>query len=345
MASLLLLGGTQFVGRHLAEQALAAGHRVTLFHRGKTNPGLFPNAEHLHGDRALDLSALAGRTFDRVIDCCGYLPRVVRKSAAQLAGAAGHYTFISSVSVYRDIDAGGPPLTESSPVARIPDPTVEEITGDTYGALKALCEEAAVEAFGADRTWIVRPGLIAGPYDHTDRFTYWVLRAAGTEEFGVPGTPERRHPFIDVRDLAAWMLTLSFAGATGVHHAAGPNPDGRRGAGANDTGPAPTFGALLDTARSVLGGTARPVWIPADLVQNTPLPGRGYPLWFTGPGGREAHFDVDSSAAFARGLVVRPLADTIRDTAAWRRRDLDTRPLVAGPLPGEEAPLLARVRR
>jgi 2'-hydroxyisoflavone reductase len=341
MASLLLLGGTQFVGRHLAEQALAAGHRVTLFHRGRTNPGLFPDAEHLHGDRALDLSALAGRTFDRVIDCCGYLPRVVRMSAAALAPAAGHYTFISSVSVYRDIDAGGPPLVESSPVARIPDPTVEEITGDTYGALKALCEEAAVAAFGADRTWIVRPGLIAGPYDHTDRFTYWVLRAGGAGAFAVPGSPKRRHPFVDARDLAAWMLTRSFAGATGVHHAAGPNPDGRRGAGADDTGPAPTFGALLDTARSVLGGTARPVWIPEVRLAAASLPERGLPLWFTGPGGREAHFDVDSSAAFAAGLVARPLADTVRDTAAWRRPLLSERPLATGVPPELEAELLA----
>ncbi|MCB0116088.1 MAG: hypothetical protein KDD84_18440, partial [Caldilineaceae bacterium] len=158
--NLLILGGTVFLGRHLVEAALARGHEITLFNRGQHNPDLFPGVEKLRGDRDNDLAALAGRRWDAVIDTCGYIPRAVRQSAQLLADAVDHYTFVSSLSVYADFSKPG--IDESAPVGRIDDPTVEQVTGETYGPLKALCEEAA-EAAMPGRVFNVRPGLIVGP--------------------------------------------------------------------------------------------------------------------------------------------------------------------------------------
>src|SRR5918999_1590605 len=176
---LLILGGTGFLGRHLVEAALGDGHRPTLFNRGLSEPGLFPEVEKLEGDREGNLSALLGRRWDAVIDTCGYVPRVVRVSAGLLADAVEHYTFVSSISVYSDAIAPG--ADEEAPVRELPDPTVEEVTEETYGGLKALCERAAEEML-PDRVLNVRPGLISGPHDPTDRFTYWPRRVAAGGE-------------------------------------------------------------------------------------------------------------------------------------------------------------------
>src|SRR5918995_1251741 len=172
---LLILGGTGFLGRYLVEAALGEGHRPTLFNRGLSEPGLFPEVEKLEGDRDGDLSALQGRRWDAVIDTCGYVPRVVGASARLLADAVDHYTFVSSISVYSDDIALG--ADEGAQVRELPDPRVEEVTGETYGGLKALCERAAEEEIPG-RGLNVRPGLISGPYDPTDRFTYWPRRVA-----------------------------------------------------------------------------------------------------------------------------------------------------------------------
>ena len=172
---ILILGGTVFLGRALVEAALARGHHLTLFNRGKSNPDLFLRVEQLHGDRATDLHPLQGRHWDAVIDTCGYVPRIVRLSAEGLAPAAGHYTFISSLSVYADTSQPG--VDESAPVGTLQDETVEQVTGETYGPLKALCERA-VEQSMPGRALVIRPGLIVGPYDPTDRFTYWPVRVA-----------------------------------------------------------------------------------------------------------------------------------------------------------------------
>src|ERR687889_128817 len=172
---LLILGGTGFLGRHLGEAALGEGHRPTLFNRGLSEPGLFPEVEKLEGDRDGDLSALRGRRWDAVIDTCGYVPRVVGASARILADAVDHYTFISSISVYSDDIALG--ADEGAQVRELPDPTIEEVTGETYGGLKALCERAVEETMPG-RVLNVRPGLISGPHDPTDRFTYWPRRIA-----------------------------------------------------------------------------------------------------------------------------------------------------------------------
>ncbi len=186
---LLIIGGTVFVGRHLAEQALARGHAVTLFNRGRSNPDILPAAEHLIGDRNGDLEALRGRSWDAVVDTCGYHPREIRHMVAALDGAVGHYTFVSTLSVYPD-DAP-PGVTEASPVAELAgDPEETEVSGESYGPLKALCERELLERWrGA--ALVVRPGLIVGPYDRSDRFTYWPERMARAAKCWRPATPTR----------------------------------------------------------------------------------------------------------------------------------------------------------
>ena len=202
----LIMGGTGFLGRHLVEAALGEGHRVTLFNRGSSAPDLFPDVETIKGDRELDLSALSGRRWDAAIDTCGYVPRVVRASARLLADAVDHYTFVSSISVYPD--AMEPGSDEDAPVQELLDPTVEEVTAKTYGGLKAICEQAAEEEMPG-RVLNVRPGLISGPHDPTDRFTYWPRRISAGGEVLAPDSPERQVQFIDVRDLAAWIVRMS----------------------------------------------------------------------------------------------------------------------------------------
>ncbi len=234
---ILILGGTLFAGRHLVEIALRRGIEVTIFHRGQTNPQLFPTVERLYGDRDGGLTALEGRRWDAVIDTSGYLPRVVRASADLLSEAVDHYTFISTISVYADTSQQG--ITETAPVGVLEDPTTEERTGETYGPLKALCEQEA-EAALPGRVLTVRPGLIVGPYDPSDRFTYWPYRVAQGGEVLAPESPALPVQIIDVRDLAAWILDMVSAGRTGVYNATGA-------AGSL------TLGAVLETSQEVSG--------------------------------------------------------------------------------------------
>jgi nucleoside-diphosphate-sugar epimerase len=207
---LLILGGTAFLGRALVDDALGRGHELTLFNRGKTNPELYPEVERLQGDRDGDLTVLQGKTWDAVIDTSGYVPRVVGQSAELLADAVGHYTFISSISAYADFSQPG--ADENAAVGKLEDESVEEIDGDTYGPLKVLCEEV-VEKRLPGRTLIIRPGLIIGPHDPTDRFTYWPCRVERGGEVLAPGKPEKSVQFIDARDLAAWNLDMVEGGA------------------------------------------------------------------------------------------------------------------------------------
>ena len=200
---LLLLGGPRFLGRALTDSALERGHELTFFNRGTTNPGLYPEAERLLGDRASELSALAGRAWDAVIDTSGYLPAAVRAAAETLADS-GLYCFVSSVSVYADFTR---PTDEESPIAELGD-LGDEVTAESYGALKALCEEAVRGCF-SDRALVVRPGLIVGPHDPTGRFTYWPHRVARGGDVLAPGPSDRPTQFIDVRDLAEWTLTCA----------------------------------------------------------------------------------------------------------------------------------------
>lgn len=322
----LILGGTQFLGRHLAAAALAQGHSVTLFNRGTKSEGLFPEAEHLRGDRNGDLTALHGRTWDVAIDTSGYVPRIVRASAETLANAVEHYTFVSSISVYSDWPKA-PHIDETSPVGVLADPTVEEVNGETYGPLKALCEQAVAETLPG-RTLVVRPGLIVGPYDPSDRFSYWPARVARGGEILAPGRPERLVQVIDARDLAEWMLRMATERATGTYHATGPDYP-------------LTIAETLAESQRVSGSETTITWIPDDFLEQREI-GEWVelPLWIPereGPGVG----DVNCARAIAAGLTFRPLAETIRATLDW----LATRPAdyswKAGLTPEREVETLA----
>lgn len=300
---LLILGGTIFLGRHLVAAALARGHAVTLFNRGQHNPDLFPDVDKLRGDRTVSLAALAGRQWDAVIDTSGYVPRVVRLAAATLADRVAHYTFISSLSVYADPSRPG--VDETSPVGRIDDPTTEEITGESYGPLKALCEQAA-EAALPGRTLVIRPGLIVGPYDPTDRFTYWPRRVAQGGEVLAPGRPGYETQIIDARDLAAWTLDMVEARRVGVYNATGPATP-------------LTLGEALATSRAVSGSDATVTWVDeAFLLEQGAQPWTELPLWVPESDPAMAGFNKFSiDRALAAGLTFRPLTDTVSDTLAW----------------------------
>lgn len=297
---LLVLGGTLFLGRHIVQAALDRRHDVTLFNRGRTHPDLFPNTERLHGDRAGDLRALRGCTWDAVIDTSGYVPRLVQASAAVLKEGVGHYIFISSISVYADLRQPG--VTEAAPVRTLADPTIEEVGPQTYGALKALCERA-VDALMPGRALIVRPGLLVGPHDPTGRFTYWVQRVAAGGEVLAPGAPERQVQCIDARDVAMWIVQMAEECATGIFHVTGP--DERL-----------SMGELLEACRQTLNREVRFTWVPeAFLFEHGVTPWAELPLWV--PPHATGLLAIDISKAQRAGLSLRPLVDTIRETFSW----------------------------
>jgi 2'-hydroxyisoflavone reductase len=327
---ILVLGGTQFLGRHFVEAALERGFRTTLFHRGQTGRDLFPGIEHVLGNRDGGLGALGGGPWDAVVDTSGYLPRVVGEAARRFASVAGHYLFVSTISVYAALDRPG--LDETTPVGVLADPSVEEITGETYGPLKARCEEEVRSAFG-ERATVVRPGLIVGPDDPTNRFGYWPRRMHRGGDVLAPAPPDAPVQFIDVRDLAGWMLALLERGPGGTYHATGP---------AAPLG----FAAMLEACR-VPGRDARAVWVDEDfLLERGVGPWTGLPLWL--PAADRAHSQLDVSRATAAGLRFRPLAETARDTLEWELANpLESRPPRralggGGPLdPRREVELLA----
>jgi 2'-hydroxyisoflavone reductase len=318
---LLILGGSLFLGRALAEAALARGERVTLFNRGRTNPDLFPEAEHLRGDRTADLSALDGRRWDVVIDTCGYLPEIVRRSAEALAAAVERYLFISTLAAYADVT----PLNvdETAPLAT---------AAETYGARKALCEQAAERAMPG-RVLVVRPGLIVGPHDTTDVFTYWPVRVADGGEVLAPGHPERRLQLIDVRDLAEWILRMAAGGRTGAYNA---------------TGPAEPYslGDLLAEARQASGSDARFTWVSDEFLLGQQVrPWTEVPLWVPDRPDQAVTrglLMVNVRKALADGLTFRSLADTMRATLAWARGRPPGYAFRTGPSREREAVLLAK---
>ena len=323
---LLILGGTRFLGRHVAELALERGDEVAIFTRGRTNRGLLPGAEHLTGERDGDLGALAGRRWDAVVDTSGSVPRVVRQSAELLAHAVDRYVFVSSVSVYAD--ASEPGLHEGSRVDELTEPGSEDVPRH-YGALKALCERE-VEAALPGRAIAVRPGLIVGPHDPTGRFTWWVARLARGGEVLAPEPPEQPVQLVDVRDLAAWLLRLAADGPAGTYNATGPDEP-------------LTMAGLLDTLRAAIGSDAQLTWVPERVLAEAGVEAwSDLPLWLA-PGLEPAHagfMAIDASRARAAGLRFRPLSDTARDTLAWLR---ESPPLGAG-APVEPPPGLAPER-
>lgn len=324
--NLLILGGTVFLGRSLVESALARGHQVTLFNRGQHNPELFPQVEKLRGDRDGGLDALRGRRWDAVIDTCGYVPRVVRDSAHVLADAVEHYTFISSISVYAKLDRLG--MDEDSPLGTLTDERIEQITGETYGPLKALCERA-VEQVLPQRTLVVRPGLIVGPHDISDRFPYWPRRIAQGGEVLAPGRPTSLTQIIDVRDLADWTIAMVERRAIGVYNATGPERP-------------LSMGDLLETCRAVVGSNARLTWVDeAFLLEQGVQPWSEVPLWMPETPDTIGFSAVDCRRAIGVGLTFRPLEEIIQATLDWdRSRPVDTR-YRAGLAAEREAEVLA----
>lgn len=324
---LLVIGGTRFLGRAIVNDALAAGHEVTLFNRGQSNPDLYSGAvETLIGDRDGGLGVLNGRSFDAVIDTCGYVPRLVRDSAEKLKDAVGHYTFISTLSVYSD--AGTVGQDESGVLGTIEDETVEEVTGETYGPLKVLCEQAIEDVMGAERVLHVRAGLIVGPHDLSDRFTYWPARVARGGEVLAPDAPERGVQFVDVRDLAAWTVQATEAKRHGPYNATGPN--GRL-----------TIGEVLDTCKEISGSDATFTWVSEPfLLENEVGAYVEMPLWV--PAEFASFETFNCQKAIAAGLKFRPLLETVRDTLAWqatRPADYQWR---GGLTPEREAELLQK---
>ena len=321
---ILIIGGTRFLGRHLVESALARGHEVTLFNRGKSNPDLFKQVQTISGDREKDLDQISG-AYDAVIDTCGYFPRIVRMSAEALKYKVQSYIFISSISVYDGFSKIG--INESDPVGKIADETIEEITGESYGPLKALCEKAVQDVFG-DRSLIVRPGLIVGPHDPTDRFTYWPVRVARGGDVLTPEKPDVPIQIVDVRDLSDFIIEIIQQNMSGVFNATGPSHE-------------LTLGAMLDACKQVSGSDANFKWASVEFLnQNQVAPWSDMPVWVPNAPEDAGFSRVDISKAIRAGLRFMPLEATIRDTLEWEKSRPSDHEWRAGLKPEREKELL-----
>lgn len=318
---LLIIGGTVFLGRHLVAAALAAGHQVTTLNRGSVDLAEQANVEKLRADRNVDLSVLYGRTFDAVIDTCAYQPETIYRSLSALSGSVGNYVFISTVSTYGDFSEIA--ISEESPIKY----TQPGEPGD-YGSLKADCEKVISQLL-PDRSLIIRPGLIAGPYDTTDRFTYWPARFARGGKVAVPERLDRRVQFIDVRDLAAWVLARTEAEARGIYIATGPTDR-------------LTLGDVVDACKQTTRVESEMVRIEeAVLLQVGVKPWTELPLWIPDTMKNFAGvMRLDHRKAVADGLTCRRIEATIADTLAWDQTRDPAIPRQAGLSPEREALLL-----
>jgi 2'-hydroxyisoflavone reductase len=334
---ILILGGTSFLGPAIVRAALANGHQLTLFNRGRTNPGLFPEVETLHGQRrrprpdrpnspAQDLKALENRTWDAVVDTSAYFTGEVEDVCKVLAGNVGQYVFISSLSVYRTLEQDATPVDEQSPLCECADKYTFELGAnfENYGALKRYCEDAAAAAFPGKAT-LVRPGYIVGPGDTSDRFTYWPARFLRGGECLAPGDPDNELQFVDVRDLGAWIVHLIEQGVTGPLNAVGF--DGRI-----------STAEFLHTGKGTLNHRCSFTWVPdALLEQNGVTSWQEMGCWTpTAKNGR-----ASNAKALAAGATFRPIAETIRDTADWVEKERGDKEWRAGMKPEREAALLA----
>lgn len=325
---LLIIGGTVFLGRALVDAALARGHQVTLFNRGQHSPELFPAVEKLRGDRDGELEALRGREWDAVIDTCGYFPRVVRQSAQLLADSVGHYTFISSISAYSNFRQS---WDENGPLGQIDAQEAEAaiaITGETYGPLKVLCEQTIEQALPG-RTLVLRPGLIDGPHDPSDRFTHWPVRVARGGRILVPGTESQRIEIIDVRDLAEWNIRLVEANKVGIYNTTGPNYP-------------LTMRSMLETCKAESGSDAEFVYVTGEFLQEHEVDANRVSCWWIPADDADyrCFCEVDCRKAQADGLTFRPLAETARDTRLWAATRPDDWTWRAGLTPEKEDSLL-----
>lgn len=305
---LLVIGGTRFLGRAIVDAALGHGHDITFFNRGKTNPTLYPGLPTVHGDRTGDAGLLRGLTFDVAIDVAGTHPAEVRPLIEVLRDSIEHYVFVSTISVYADHSI---PQVEGQPVLSVRE---GQSPGEAYGAAKAASERLVTSAF-EDKALVVRPGLIVGPHDPTDRFAYWPRRIARGGRVLAPGGPDHPCQFIDVRDLGAWIVRGAESGLAGAFNA---------------TGHPSTLGHLLDRCQAVItASSSQLVWLDdAALIAAGVGRFMGVPLWVTEPGW-EAVSQASIEKALAAGLCFRPVDETIADTLAW---DLAR----GGPPPGHE---------
>lgn len=328
---ILILGGTRFLGKALVETLLQAGHTPTLFNRGQTNPDLFPKVKTLIGDRDGDLESLKRRKWDAVIDTSGFVPRITRQSAKFLSGKCGQYVFISSVSVYNDFRT--PDITESYPLAELEDPTTEDHTGVAYGPLKALCEYEIQQAFDG-KVLVIRPGLIVGPHDPTDRFTYWPWRVSLGGQVLAPAPPSANLQFIDVRDLAAFIVNQIEANSEGVFNVTGPRK------------PA-TFGSLLVSCREAALSEASFVWADETFLLNAGvIPWHDLPLWVpTNDPAFTGFYNINNSKAQKAGLIFRPLSQTISDTLDWLKNQPERLRLKVGMDIAKETKLLLKYQK
>ena len=320
---ILILGGTVFLGRALTDAAIARGHHVTHFNRGRAPD---PRVETIVGDRAVGLDAIAGRRWDAVIDTCAYVPGVAAKSVAALRDSVGRYLFVSSISVYADLGVAN--VDENAPVTALGDRSAETMTPETYGPLKALCEEEVRKVFG-ERALIARPGLIVGPHDPTDRFSYWPWRIAKGGVVLAPGKPLRGLQFIDVRDLAVWMVALLERQASGTFQATGPKSN-------------LNMGTFLDACARVVDTKPEIAWTDeALLAAHEVKPWTELPLWLPQSDAAHAGFmKVSITRALAAGLTIRPVTDTIRDTLEWLKTRSPDHAWKAGLTPERETALL-----
>jgi 2'-hydroxyisoflavone reductase len=329
--SILILGGTGFIGPNQVRYAVARGHKVTVFNRGKTNPGTLPaGVEQLVGDRNDNLEALKGRKWDAIIDNPTTLPRWVRTAGEILKGNANHYLFISTLSVYADNSK--PDMDETAATITLADPTVEQVTGESYGGLKALSEKEAEKAFPG-KTTIVRPGLIVGPGDNTDRFTYWPVRIARGGEVLAPGNPTDLVQIIDARDLGEWTIRLLEQKAYGTFNAIGP------------VSPL-SIAEMLHGIRAVISGST-PIsftWVPASFLEEQKVaPWSDMPVWIPAEGEYAGFGRRSNKRAVAAGLTFRPLADTAKATLEYHESRSAERKakLRAGVTPEREKEVLA----
>lgn len=328
--NILILGGTGFTGPEQVEYALARGHRITLFNRNRTRPDLFKGkVDQLIGDLAGDASALAGKKFDVVLDNPTTFPFWVRNAAQYLKGHVGHYIFISTISVYPDNSV--PNADEDAPTTPMPvgvDPytTVREHAGQYYGALKTFAEQEVARHYGMAHT-MVRPGLIVGPLDRSDRFTYWPARIDRGGDVLAPGTPDDPAQYIDSRDLAEFMVRLAENRVFGTFNATGP---------ARPT----TMAETLYGIKAVTTAGASFTWVPADFLASQEIRGwRHMPIWLPPQGATAGFLRRSISRALAQGLTFRPLAVTAKDTLDWHqtRSEAERKAMADGAVAGISA--------
>lgn len=334
MLKILFLGGTGFLGPHTVQYAIDRGHEVTLFNRGRTNADLFPELEKIVGNRDPEvdqgLTGLRGREWDAVIDTSGYVPRITGASAGLLADSVEQYLFVSTICTYEGWETGEMYRTEETPRGVLEDPTTEDVQTH-YCYLKGYCERA-IEDIMPGRTTHVRPGLIVGPGDRTDRFTYWPVRAARGGEMLAPGKPSDLTQYIDVRDLGRFIVHCLEQRATEDYNVACyPRP----------------IGGILESCVRVADNGTRLTWVPADVLAEHGL--RSWyelQLWADSASAGAGSLTWSTAKALDAGLTVRPIDDTVRDTLDWfRTRPAERQSALRSGIPADkEADVLAAWR-